>query len=112
MNSKNSESDFELINLLYGSALYVVLGVVAIGIIVFTGAEFSLTYVLTGALGGGLLLLVRHVLRARPLLQRVYDIVVFVSLFALATQEITGKLAMVVGICLSTVVISHFLHRY
>lgn len=95
---------------IYGAALYVVLAVIAFGIILFTDAVISPAYVITGAIVGGVVLTIRFVLN-RPLLW-VYDIVVFLLMFAFATQEITGKLAMVIGLCISTIGVSYFLHHY
>lgn len=110
LNNDRSKSGMR--NFIYRSVFYVVLTVISLLMMIFTDAVISPAYVLTGAIVGGVALTIRFVLNTRPLGQRVYDIAVFILGFAFATQEITGKLAIVVGFCLSMIITSYFLYYW
>lgn len=112
MDSNNSGSNSQLKDFLYGSAVYATLAAIAVGMIVITDAEIGPVYVFIGALVAGVFLVVHHFLQTHPRVQRVYDIAFFLSMFVLTTRDITGKLAIVVGACISTIVVSYWLHMY
>ncbi|SFS52209.1 hypothetical protein SAMN04488556_1293 [Halostagnicola kamekurae] len=109
VDSEKSKSNSKTSNFTYGLVLYLVLGASSLGMILFTEAEISLTYVLIGALAGSVYIIIHHFLSSHSLFQRAYEIVVFLSIIVLVTQDVTGKLAMVVGVCIATIVVSYWL---
>lgn len=113
MHSENSGSNSRFSKFLYGAIFYALLGSISLATTFFTEAEIKPTYLLFGFLGGAAFIIVRDTLTDYSLLRSAYTVTVGISLVALATQNVTGKLSMVTGACFSTIVVSYYLeiHR-
>ncbi|WP_330631357.1 hypothetical protein [Halocatena halophila] len=88
--------------------LYLTLATISLGTIVGTGAVVSPVYILVGVLGAMILLGIYHFLENNRHLQAAYGVVIHLSIFVLAIQEIRGKLAIVVGLCLGTIAVGYW----
>ncbi|WP_248910929.1 hypothetical protein [Halocatena marina] len=91
---------------------YFVIAIISVGLIWATDAVIMFTYVFVGFIGAMALLGIYHFLMAYPLVQNTYGIVIHISILILSTQEITGKLSMLMGLCIGTIVMAYWLKPY
>lgn len=99
-------------NFIKYSSFYFIIAIISLGLIIIIDAVITPTYVFGGFIGATVLLGIYHLLNAYPPVQKTFGIVVHISIFILAIQEITGKLAMLVGICIATIVMAYWLKLY
>lgn len=91
---------------------YFVIAIISLGLIWSTDAVIVSTYVFAGFIGAMVLLGIYHFLMPYPLVQNTYGIVIHISIFILAIHEITGKLSILMGLCIGTIVMAYWLKSY
>jgi hypothetical protein len=96
---------------LYGVLFYAALGCVSLTTVLITKAEIGLAYVSIGALLGAGFITVRRLLTGYPVLRRGFVLVASVLLLVFAIQNVTGKLAVVTGVCFSIAAVSYYLEH-
>lgn len=91
---------------------YCIIAITSLGLIWATDAVIMSTYVFAGFIGAMVLLGIYHFLMAYPFVQNTYGIVIHISILILAIQEITGKLSLLMGLCIGTIVTAYWLKPY